>query len=502
MPRSVYESLCVPVAEPTARRALAAMEQAKKHARWIELRLDYLDSTRQIDELLSRLKGISHLRHTLIFTLRRRNAGGRFGGSIASQLLWLGRAATLGQWLDLEIETIRTQGTQIVSQLQRIGAKLIVSSHDFKETPTHLEHLAKQLLETGGDLIKIAVQANSLSDAARLLSMQCKLARRGHRSVVLGMGACGAVTRVLGPSQGAEFTYAALTRGKESASGQLTVSALEKIFRIDRINSRTRIYGLLGCPLSHSLSPALYNAAFAQLGINAIYLPFETGVLDDFPFWTKRLKVKGLSVTLPHKAGVVKFVSKQDPAARHVGVVNTLRRRQGRWFGYNTDARGIEKPLEELGLHLKESEVLLLGAGGAAQGVAAVLREKGAKVLILNRTLATAQKLARKFDHRVVRQENLRNHHFALIVNATSVGMWPEVNKVPIDLTEVSADVVFELIYNPPETRLLREARRRKMQTISGMKMFISQAEAQFKILTGKKLPTAIWQEIARRGFS
>lgn len=478
------------------------MERAKKHARWIELRLDYLHSPREIDKLLSCLKGLHHPRHSLIFTLRRRNAGGRFRGTIAAQLLWLGRAASLGQWLDLEIETIRMQGAYIVPYLQRIGARIIVSSHDFKKTPIHLDHLAKQLLKTGGDLIKIAAQANSPLDAARLLSIQRELARKGHRSVVLGMGACGAPTRILGPSDGAEFTYAALNRGKESASGQLTASELEKIFRIDRINSRTRIYGLLGCPLSHSLSPTLYNAAFRRLHLNAIYLAFETMDLDDFPLWTQQLKVKGLSVTLPHKAEVVRFLSGQDQAARRVGVVNTLRWRQGRWFGYNTDAHGIEKPLDELGLDLKDKEVLLLGAGGAAQGVAAVLRQKKAKVLISNRTFAAAQRLARRFGHRAVRAEKLRNSHFALIVNATSVGMWPRVNKVPIDLTEVSADVVFDLVYNPPETRLLRQARRRKMATISGMKMFVSQAEAQFKILTGRRLPTAIWKEIAETNSS
>lgn len=500
--RSVFDTLCIPIVEPDPRRALAAMERAMKLARWIEVRLDYLQSTRQIDDLLSRLKDLPHRRHSLIFTLRRQNAGGRFAGSIASQLFWLVRAAALGQWLDLEIETIRMQGAQVVPNLQRTGARLIVSCHDFKGTPARLNHIARELLETGGDLIKIAAQANSLSDAARLLSIQRNLARKGHPSVVLGMGPCGVATRILGPSQGAEFTYAALNRGKESASGQLTAPALAKIFKIHRINLKTRIFGLLGCPLSHSLSPALYNAAFARLHTNAIYLPFETGDLGDFPFWAKRLKVKGLSVTLPHKAEVVRFASNQDPAARRVGVVNTLRRRRGRWFGYNTDARGIEKPLEELGLHLKDKEVLLLGAGGAARAVAAVLRQKKARVLICNRTLAAAQRLARKFGHRVVRAGKLRGHHFALIVNATSVGMWPKVNEVPVDLTGVSADVVFDLVYNPPDTRLLREARRRKMQTISGMKMFVSQAEAQFKILTGRRLPPEVWKDIKQTDCS
>jgi 3-dehydroquinate dehydratase/shikimate dehydrogenase len=467
-----------------------------KQARWVELRLDYLRSTKEMSQLLSRMNSFKPGRHSLIFTLRRREAGGRFKGTMRSQLHWLKRAALLGQWLDLEIETLRREGTPVVRDLKRAGARVIVSYHNFKRTPVNLSEVAKHLLAAEGNLIKIATQANSMSDAVRLLGLQHDLAQKGHRSVILGMGACGSSTRILGPSRGAEFTYASLSRGRESAPGQWTALELKNTFRINSINSQTGIYGLLGCPLSHSLSPALYNSAFAHLRMNAVYLPFETRDLMDFPAWTKRLKVKGLSVTLPHKAEVMQFVSKEDPAARRVGVVNTLRQRRGRWLGYNTDVRGVEKPLRELGLDLKKKEVLLLGAGGVAQTVAAVLHQAGAKVLIYNRTRPAARRLARRFGHGVVQRTQLRNRHFALIINATSVGMWPAANKVPINLDRMRADVVFDLVYNPADTRLLQEARRRKMRTLSGMKMFISQAEAQFRILTGKRLPTAVWSRV------
>lgn len=463
-----------------------------KCSQWIEVRLDHLRSLREIDRLFSFMKRIDSQRNSFIYTLRRRLAGGRFQGTVEAQIRYLSQAARLGHWLDIEIESVLTHGIETVENLRRAGAKIIVSYHNFRETPRNFDMRAKQVVLAGGDLIKIATQTNSMSDAVRLLELQQRLAQEGQPSVVLGMGASGIVTRVLGPARGAVFTYASLAPDKESAPGQLTVSELQRIFRIDHINSRTRIYGILGWPVSHSLSPALYNAAFAHLQLNAVFLPFGTAHLGDFPFWTERFQVRGLSVTLPHKVKVLQFVSRIDLQARRVGAVNTLRQIHGQWSAHNTDVRGIEQPLEELRVSLKDKDVLLLGAGGAAQAAAAVLARQKAKVYICNRTFSSAKRLARQFDHRVIRNEETSGRHFFLIINATPVGQWPHVQTSPIDLNRVGADVVFDMVYNPPETRLLRDARQRGIRVIPGLQMFSAQAKAQFKILTGKNLPPAI----------
>lgn len=390
------------------------------------------------------------------------------------------------------------RGSAILKELRKSGSKIIVSYHDFETTPADLDRIVRRLKRVSPDLLKIATRCRSVGDAARLLELQKTLSKKHWPSVVLGMDSPGIMTRILGPLRGAEFTFASLAHGKESAPGQLTVAELQKFYRMDRMNSKTRIYGLVGHPVGHSLSPALYNAAFARLKMNAIYLPFHAPDLGDFTDWTKKLGVQGFSVTLPHKSGVRRFLSKENPTAREVGAVNTLRLHSGKWEGFNTDVAGIARPLKTRGVSLGGKNVLLLGAGGAAQAAAAFLAEEKAKVFICNRTPESARRLARRFRFQVLMPDELSLRHFALVMNATSIGMWPNSEATPLDLSKVKADIVFDMVYTPAETQLLKNARRRKLQTISGMEMFVAQAEEQFKILTGRTLPRSVIQKILK----
>jgi 3-dehydroquinate dehydratase/shikimate dehydrogenase len=475
---------------------LVAARRAMHTARWIEWRLDYLKSASERERLLHAAQRLRPRGCEFIFTMRRTVSGGKFKGSEICQLDWLKRFAELKQWLDIEIETLQTLAVKHIRDLGCSSSKIIVSYHNFRSTPTDLASLAQKLDSTGADLIKIAAQANSLSDAARLIDAQRMLRRQRRCSVVLGMGTCGVPTRVLGPSCGAQFTYATLEPGKESAPGQLTVQELKSLYRIDRINSRTRIFGILGHPVGHSLSPRLYNGAFARLGLNSIHLPFDSPHLDGFLESAKKLKLSGLSITLPHKNDVMQFLSEIDPPAKKIGAVNTLRLTKGRWKGYNTDVIGIAQPLEEAGVRLNGAEVLLLGAGGAAQAAAAALAEAGALAFIFNRTEATARTLARRFGHRVIRFDEIQGKHFDLLINATPIGMWPSTHATPIDLSDLRVDVVFDLVYNPAETQLLKTARRLCVRTISGVRMFVAQARTQFRILTGRSLPESVVRQI------
>lgn len=494
---NILKSVCIPITESTAVNAFRAAQKAKAQVQWIEMRLDYLKSSKEIEQLFHFIERLKTGQHQLIFTLRRRGAGGKFHGPVRAQLRWLKRASEFGQWIDIEIETIEKSGRQALEDLRDRGAKTIVSYHNFNETPSNLRAVTQRLLSTRADIIKIATQTNTMSDAVRLLDWQQALQREGRKSVVLGMGPSGIATRVLALSRGAVFTFAALAQGKGSAAGQPTVEELRNLYRIDRLNSRTQVFGIVGHPLAHSLSPAVYNTAFGLLNMNAVYLPFETPSLTDFLHWAKRMKISGLSVTLPHKVKIMRYLSTIDPVARQAGAVNTIRVSKGQRHGYNTDIRGIAQPMDELDLRLKGADVLLLGAGGVAQAAVALLTLKGARVFICNRTHSSAERLARKFKQHTVRQDDLTGKHFDLLINATRLGMWPEGRSIPVDFSRLSAAVVFDFVYNPAETRLLREARRQKSRVISGVEMFLAQAKEQFKILTGKELPPAALKVVA-----
>jgi 3-dehydroquinate dehydratase/shikimate dehydrogenase len=496
MPQKFFSSLCVPIIERSAEQAIAIADKASKKALWLEFRLDHLSSLSQIPILLKGLSSRRFRRNRLIFTLRRREAGGRFRGSIRAQINWLEKTAVLREWIDLEVETVRKFGVRGVENLKKAGSRVVVSYHNFKKTPFHLEAIADQLLSTNSDMIKIATLANSLADCARLLDLQAKLRRQKQRSVVLGMGATGLPTRLLGPSRGAEFTFTALKSGKSSAPGQCTLEDLLKRYRIDRINSTTRLFGILGHPLEHSLSPELYNTAFHCLGINAAFLPFDTVDLEDFPDWTRQLKLNGLSVTLPHKSAVMKFCQRLDPLAEKAGAANTIVRQGSRWTAYNTDMLGIAGALEKHKVALAGTRVLLLGAGGAARAAAAWLALKKSRVSICSRTHRSAVDLARQFSHQAIRPSQLSGQHFDLVINATPAGMWPRTSAVPLDVAKIKASVVFDMVYNPPRTRLLQHAQKQGALTISGLEMFQAQAEAQFEIMTRQPLPPGIWRRL------
>ncbi len=478
---------------------LAAMERARRSSAWIELRLDYLAGPREIDRIIHALSKKTFRRNHLIVTLRRREIGGGFPGSVEAQIRRLLQAAGLQQWVDLEIESIDDRGIGIVEELRERGARIIVSYHNFQKTPANLPAIVRRLKAARPDILKIATHCNSMDDAARLLRLQDRLHEEGIHSLILGMGTSGTATRILGPSRGVAFTYAAQQADKASAPGQLTVDELARQYRIHRINRSTRVYGVVGYPLGHSLSPVIYNSAFAASEMNAVHLRLETGKLGDFRRWTGALRIRGLSVTLPYKTAIMKYLDHLDSSAKFADAVNTVRFNGRQAIGYNTDVIGIEKPLQQAGLRLNGAKVLLLGAGGAAQAAAAFLVSQSAEVYVFNRTVSKARRLARQFRLRVIQFRELKDRRFALIVNATSVGMWPNIKASPIDLSGIRTDAVFDLVYKPPETKLLGDARRRGMKTISGIEMFLAQAFAQFRILTGRSLPASAVRETLKR---
>jgi 3-dehydroquinate dehydratase / shikimate dehydrogenase len=484
------DKICAVVAGRTAADAARQLIRALRETRTVELRLDWLGSRAEIRKFLRWLAGrkgkSARRRATLIATCRRLAAGGKFAGALKEQIEILHEAARAGcAWLDIEIETAEKLSKQELAELGA-EAKLLISYHDFKRTPANLGRVRARLLRVDGDAIKIAAHAKTYRDACRLL----ELARVNRRVVAIPMGEVGAAARILALRGGSALAYAPVEEA--TAPGQVSLGAMKSLYRADRLDRRTSIYGVIGNPIHHSLSPVMQNAAFQERRINAVFVPFLVRDLRDFIRAIPELGVTGFSVTIPHKQAVLKFLDECDPLAAAIGAVNTVVvRGGGKLFGYNTDYVGVLRALESR-ISLAGSCVLILGAGGAARAVAFALARAGAAVRVCARRPAKAKELARAVGGEAIARSRLCGEFFDAIVNATPVGMYPNANKSPLKSNELNCRLVFDSIYRPRRTRLLQLAERRGIETVSGLEMFIAQGVAQWEIWTGERAPESV----------
>src|SRR2546422_6144816 len=330
----------------------------------------------------------------------------------------------------------------------------------------------------------IARQCDSIADSLRVVA----LARGKRRVVAVPMGEMGLPARVLALREGSALAYGAA--GEATAPGQLTLEEMKNLYRADKVDRRTRVYGVIGNPVGHSLSPLLHNSGFQARRMNAVYLPFLVRDLRDFLAAIAPLGIAGFSVTLPHKQRILNYLHDCDPLAHRIGAVNTVVVRGGELYGYNTDYVGVLRALEQR-VRLRGSRVLIYGAGGAARAVAFALAQGGAIVCVSARRLEKARALARAVGGEVAQRARLRRELFDAIVNATPVGMHPLAAESPLEPTELNCRVVMDLIYRPMKTRLLELAERRGIETISGVQMFLAQGTAQWEIWTGVRAPEA-----------
>ena len=280
----------------------------------------------------------------------------------------------------------------------------------------------------------------------------------------------------------------------------------------DRVSGKTRVCGLIGDPVEHSMSPVMHNAAFREMGLDYLYVPFRVKpeALGEAIEGMRALNIKGLNVTIPHKVAVLQLLDELDPLAEKIGAVNTIVNDDGLLKGYNTDASGCLQALLEKGVEPEGKNVVLLGAGGAARAVSFILADRGAHLVILNRPeeLDWAQELAGRisqiFGKEVVAQElnsgNLAKHlgNADILVNATSVGMSPNIDETPVtaDLLKPGL-IVYDIIYNPIKTRLLREAEIAGAKTIGGLDMLVWQGALAFEKWTGQKAPVELMKQEA-----
>lgn len=474
---------------------LGDLKLALRRTSTIELRLDYLSSDAEIEKFLEHLSK-TQVRATLIATCRRRAAGGHYRSSPAQQLLHLAEALRAGcKWFDLEVETVRVAPPELLKVLLGEG-RTVASAHFFRSAPKHLSRVVEELDRLRPSAIKIAAQCSSLTESRRVLH----LAKRRRDVIAIPMGEVALPMRVLALREGSALAYAPL--GTATAPGQVSLDAMRDLYRAGRLTHRTTVYGVIGNPIAHSLSPLLHNAAFQARHIDAVYLPFLVRDLRDFLSSIKTLGIAGFSVTIPHKESIIRHMDGCDPLARAIGAVNTVVvRRGGELYGYNTDYVGVLTALSRR-IPLRGSRVLIIGAGGAARAVAFALAESGASVCITTRRAARAKVLAHAVEGEAIDRRDVRHQFFDAIVNATPVGMHPHEDASPLEAIELNCRLVFDTIYRPQQTKLLKLAARRGIETVLGVEMFLAQGAAQWEIWTGERAPLAAMRRAVLRALS
>ena len=463
-------------------------------AELVELRLDFIRGEVNLKRLLKERPC------PVIITCRREQDGGRWNGTEQARQMLLRSAIAEGvEYVDLEED--------VAAAIPRYGkTKRIVSVHNFHETPDNLEEIHDRLAKLDADVVKLAAMAHNPHDNLRML----RVVRDSQIPTVgMCMGEIGTPSRILTGKYGAPFSYATFHHERALAPGQLSFKQMKDIYRYDDINADTEVFGVIADPIGHSLSPIVHNAAFREMGMNRIYVPFRVPRehLDEFLVDCRELGVKGLSVTIPHKEAVLRRMTHTDAVVRGIGAANTLVFEDNQKLaGYNTDhhaaMESIDRATQGQGLSdaFAGRVALLLGAGGVAKAIAYGLTRRGADVVIAGRTLDRSQELAQKLDCRAIEWSQRQTIRADIVINCTPVGMHPNVDETPLEGKYLrEGAVVFDTVYNPEQTLLIKEAKRCDCVTITGVDMFIRQAAMQFELFTGEKAPSEVMRQEMKR---
>jgi len=465
----------------------------------VECRIDFLDPPATGDDV-ARLLGAPPV--DVIVTCRPEREGGKFTGGEDARLSLLQAAADAGAaYVDVEADVPRDK---------RPDGSVISSRHDFDSCPDDLEAMAAGLDASGAAVSKIAFAAAGPQDALRALDV----IRNSHKpAIALAMGPAGVASRILAAKFGAFGTFAAPHEGQESAPGQPTLTEIRDLYRWDAIDADTVVYGVIGCPVGHSMSPAIHNAAFAAAGVNGLYVPLliEPGEANfekfmDAVLARPWLDWRGLSVTIPHKQNALAYAGPAncDPLAVRIGAINTITIGPGGEIrGDNTDyAAAVDSLCEAMGIAREDlvgREVAVLGAGGAARAIVAALAHYKARTTIYNRTEARGRALAEEFGASAFGLPAAASLGAEIVINCTPIGMHPQTEVSPLERIPACVKVVFDTIYNPIRTVLLERAERAGCLTVTGLDMFVNQAVAQFEIWTGQSAPRDVMRQVVAR---
>ncbi len=490
------DPVCVVIGRTRHKMVQAEIREAHRQgAGLIEVRLDWLKMSPNFKRILGEKPC------PLVATCRRLEDGGKWSAGEPERQMLLRQAIVAGfDWVDLE--------TDVADTIRRFkDVKRIVSYHNLREVPADLEGIHARMCQQDADVVKVAVRAIKPTDNLRVLAL---LKDSPKPTVALCMGDQGMPARILAAKYGAPFTYAGFNKERTLAPGMPTFDDLKDVYHYPRIDAETQVYGVLGDPVAHSLSPLVHNHALRAAGINAVYLPFRVprGDLAGFLKAFGEIPVRGYSVTIPHKEGAAALAKEKAATVQLTGAANTLVHGDAGFAAYNTDFDGVLAVLRE---HLPAGTVsplqgrlvMVLGAGGVARAVAYACRREGAVVTIVNRTADRGRELAEDVGCKVADWGARHQVLSDLVINCTSVGMHPNVDEMPLHPDYFKETMtVFDTVYTPETTLLIKEARDRGCKTITGVELFVHQAARQFQLFTGKDPPLELMRSVLRRALS
>jgi 3-dehydroquinate dehydratase/shikimate dehydrogenase len=497
--------LAVPIAPKSLQDAEEQLKAAVAvGAEMLELRTDYLVHL-SVELALQVIGAASALAPDLpvIVTCRDYHQGGALRHSNQLRTDVLTAAVRAGvDYIDVEYDNFLSEAIRgkLGVEISMGATKLILSAHNFQTKFKNITKLYWEIINKfTGCIPKLVYSAHHINDCFDILDL---LQDRKGDVIAFCMDEPGFITRVIAKKLGAFVSFASINEKTTTAPGQTTVNQLKNVLRWDSINAQTELYGVIGSPIGHSLSPEIHNACFAEQVMNKVYLPLlVSGKKDDFNVFMDNvlsrpwLDFRGFSVTIPHKEAALNYIKEKkgliDPLVEKIKAANTVTINESKLSAYNTDCPGALDTITA-GLNidlagLKKMPVAVIGAGGVARAIVAGLTDAKAKVIIYNRTVERAKNLAREFKCSCAGLDGLQKLKAKLVINCTSIGMFPNVRNTPLDAKFLNKDMaVFDTIYNPAETLLLKKAKATGCKTISGVDMFISQAAGQFKLFTGR----------------
>ncbi len=476
------QPLIVQTVTATTMAELRARRDAVVHADIVELRLDGIQDLDPVGALAG---------STLptIVTCRPVWEGGRWDGDEAGRRRVMAGAVQAGAaYVDIE----RRAGW--VPDLRGTSTRLIVSDHDFIAVPSDLGARVREMRAHGADVVKVAASVATVSDTLRLRDAVATSGDEGDL-VCIAMGEAGGLSRLLPARFGSCWTYGGDTG---AAPGQIPVSLMHDLYRVRAVTETTAVYGVAGAPIAHSASPAMHNAAYNAAGIDAIYVPVLATTVAEAAMVAEALGFSGLSITAPLKGGWLNrpTVDGDDEASRRLGVVNTLKRVGTRWSARNLDIAGFLDAFDDRRIMLGGTAVVVLGAGGAARAAAWALMQRGANVSISARRGDAAATVAADLGVQTTAWPPTGS--WDVVVNATPVGTWPQVDETPIEARTLEARVAYDLIYNPEDTTFLRDMRGSGAQVIGGLDMLVGQAARQWEWWTAQRPDTQVMRDAAR----
>lgn len=468
--------ICISIAPKSMRQAELLIDKASKKTELVEIRLENINN-------LNLEKIVTTSRVKKIITIRPND-----NYSKGERIALLSEAIRLGaEYVDIELDSGNAAVKNILDETKKYNTKVILSYHNFKKVPRNLERIYEKLKLFQADIIKIAVFANDITDNLQIFKLLNRAKKERVNLIALCLSEKGEISRIFASKFGSYLTYCSLDEGLETATGQISIDKMERVFNYHQINKKTKIFGLAGNPISHSKGVYFHNEYFFKKKANAVYVNILVGDFKNFISLYKKY-FSGLSITIPFKEVASKSVDQLSDEAKNIKSINTIIKKNNKLFGYNTDAEALLKILKDANTRGKAAAIL--GTGGTARTAIYCFKKTGANVIIFGRNSSKAKMLAKEFDCsysnlKSLTEKFVEKDKIDILINTTTIGMLPNINSMPISPKILNKNMlVVDFVYTPSNTKLIKSAIKKGCKTINGLEIFEKQAKLQQKLFT------------------